>query len=256
MPMGVETPTTSDGFLDGRLVVRQPAKGYRAGSDPAFMAAAVQARPGERVLDMGCGVGTASLCLLARCPEVAVTGLELQAPLAALARANAEANGLGGRLRVVEGSVLAPPAEIEAGSFDHVMTNPPWFEPGTTRPLDHASKHLGHVEGEADLPAWLKACCKMLRHKGRLVVVHRADRLADILAGLKGRGVGEVRVFPLWPKEGKAATRVIVSARKGMRGPLEILPGLLLHHADGRYTDGADAVLRHAAGLNGAAGAP
>ena len=240
--------TTEDHFLGGRLVIRQPKDGYRAGSDPMFLAAAVPARAGAAVLDLGCGVGTASLCLLARVEGVRAVGLELQPGLAGLARANAAANGFAGRFQVVAGCLTEPPEGAPYHHFDHVITNPPWYEPGTIRPPSAQSKAIGHME-EVELAQWLKQAVRFLKPKGRLFVVHRADRLGDILAGLHPLKVGEVRVFPLWPKAGKAATRVVVAARKDAKTPLEVQPGLLLHHPDGGYTDKADAILRHGAAL-------
>ncbi|MGE5475729.1 MAG: tRNA1(Val) (adenine(37)-N6)-methyltransferase [Bacteroidales bacterium] len=248
MPAGEISPTTEDEFLGGRLVIRQPADGYRAGSDPMFLAASVPAKAGQRVLDLGCGVGTASLCLLARVPGVSVVGLELQPGLAGLARANAAANGFADRLEVAEGCLTEPPAAVPYQHFDHVITNPPWYEPGTIRPPAAESKAIGHME-EVELAAWLRQAVRFLRSKGRLFVVHRADRLGDILAALNPLRVGEVRVFPLWPRTGKAATRVVVAARKDAKTPLEVLPGLLLHHPDGGYTELADDVLRRGAAL-------
>lgn len=238
--------TTEDHFLGGRMVIRQPENGYRAGSDPMFLAAAVPARAGQRVLDLGCGVGTASLALLARVPGIEVTGLELQPELAGLARQNGARNGFGTGFTIVEGCLTAPPEAVKAQGFDHVITNPPWYEPGTIRPPSAESKAIGHMEGEVELAAWLKAAIRFLKPKGRLFMVHRADRLGDILAGLKPLKVGEIRVFPLWPKPGRAATRVVVAARKDARTPLEVLPGLMLHREDGSYTERADDVLRRA----------
>lgn len=248
--MSVSPPSaiTEDHFLGGRLAIRQPRDGYRAGSDPMFLAAAVPGRDGQTVLDMGCGVGTASLCLLARLAGMRAVGLELQPELAELARANARANGLDDRLRVEQGDVTAPPPGVPYHAFDHVITNPPWYEPGTIRPPAATSKAIGHME-EVALADWLRQAVRFLKPKGRLFVVHRADRLGDILTGLHPLQVGEIRVFPLWPKAGKAATRVVVAARKDARTPLEVWPGLLLHHDDGSYTDPADAILRHGAAL-------
>ncbi len=249
MPSGETSPTTVDMFLGGRIKICQPAAGYRAGSDPVLMAAAVRAGAGERVLDLGCGVGTAALCLLARVAEAHVTGLEVQPELAALARANAEANGLADRFAVVEGCLTRPPSLLRGQGFDHVMTNPPWYEAGTVTAPPAAGKATGHVEGALDLGAWLAAAVGLLRPKGRLTVIHRADRLADILAAL-GKRAGEIRVLPLHPRPGRSAVRVIVSARRGARTPLEVLPGLVMHDAQGAYAQAVEAVLRHGAPLS------
>jgi len=242
---------TRDGFLGGRLTIRQPAEGYRAGGDPLFLAAAVAAGPGERVLDLGCGVGTAALCLLARLPEVAAIGLEKQPDLARLARANALGNGFADRFTVVEGCL---PEALGGEIFDHVLTNPPWLEAKSAQAPKAASKSLGHIEGEADLAAWLAAAVRFLRRKGTLAVIHRADRLGDLLAALAPLPVGRVRVLPLWPKAGRPAIRVIVTARRDARAPLELLPGLVLHENDGRFTEAAEDVLRRGYPLSRPAG--
>lgn len=249
MPLGEAHPTTLDKFLGGRLVVRQPERGYRAGLDPVFLAAAVPAHSGDRVLDLGCGIGTAALCLLARVAGVHATGLELQPHLAELARANAEANQMADRLTVVEGCLTRPPSLLRGQGFDHVLTNPPWYEAGTATAPPVASKAAGHMEGAADLEAWLRVAVTFLKHKGRLTLIHRADRLADILVALKRRAMGEITVFPLFPKPGRPAVRVVVSARRGVKTPMELLPGMVMHREDGGYSGAAEAVLRHGAAL-------
>jgi tRNA1(Val) A37 N6-methylase TrmN6 len=244
----MSSSVTEDGLLGGRVRLLQPRDGYRAAVDPVLLAAAVPAMPGERVLDLGCGVGAAAFCLLARRPGIRVVGLEIQAELAGLAGRNAVLNGAAEGFRVVAGDAARPPEPLEG--FDHVMTNPPFLGEGAgTRPAD-GSRALAHVEGGLDLAGWLKAAVKALRPKGRLTLIHRADRLAEILAILEKRGVGEVTVLPLWPKAGRAAGRVIVMARKAVRTPLRLLPGLVLHAPDGAYTPEAEAVLRGGAGLD------
>ena len=238
---------TDDLLLGGRVRLRQPAEGYRAAMDPVMLAASVEARSGERVLDLGCGVGAAALCLLARLPGVLVTGLEIQPVLAELARQNALSNGHGEGFRVVEGSVSGVPAGL--GGFDHVMTNPPFTPSGSGTKPPGEIKATANMEGEVDLSGWIKAAAKLVKPKGQLVIIHRADRLADLLAAMTGRGLGGVRILPLWPKSGRAAVRVIVAARKGSRSALELLPGLVLHHEDGSHTEAAEAVLRHGESL-------
>ncbi len=240
---------TEDAILGGRIVIRQPEDGYRAAIDPVLLAASVPAAGGQQVLDVGCGVGTAGLCLARRVAEVRVSGIELQPELAELARHNVEANGLGGRVEFLCGDLLDPPADLAEGGFDHVMANPPFAGQGTGNVSPHAVKAVASVEGEADLHAWVGFCARMARPKGSVTVIHRADRLDDLLAAMN-EGLGDLAVFPLWPGDnGKPARRVLVRGRKGVSAPLRLLPGLVLHGPGGGYTDAAEEVLRHAGEL-------
>lgn len=239
---------TEDTLLGGRVKLRQPAEGYRAAIDPVFLAAAVPAQAGQAVLDVGVGVGAAALCLALRVPGCRISGIELQPALAALARDNVALNGLAGRVDVLTGNLAAPPPRLAPGSFHHVMTNPPFLDPDRASAPPHPGKAAANLEGEVDLARWLRFCVTMLRPKGTLTVVHRADRLDELLANLRGR-VGEITVCPLWPKAGRPAKRILLRARKGIAAPLELLPGLVLHEADGNYTPAARAVLWNGAAI-------
>jgi len=244
----MQSSLSIDHFLDGRLVIRQPRVGYRAGSDPIFLAAAVPAKAGETVLDLGCGVGTASLCLLRRCPGLQVTGLDIQAELLDLARLNAAENHLDDAFTVIQGCMTQTPSPVPCHHFHHVITNPPWYPPGSIQPPTAPSKAIGHME-EVSLDQWLHQAVRFLRPRGRLTVVHRADRLGDIIAALHPLTVGEICIHPLWPKSGRDASRVVVTARKDVKTPLRLCGGLLLHHDDGSYTPQAETILRNGGGL-------
>ena len=239
-----------DSLLGGKVRIMQPISGYRAAIDPVFLAASVAAVPGDRVLDVGSGVGAAALCLAVRVPGVRVSGLEMQRDLVRLASRNADANGLAGNVLFMAGSLLAPPARLAPGSFHHVMANPPFAEPGRGNPPPDAGKAAATIEGAAGIEDWLSFCLLMVRPKGSITLVHRADRLDAVLAALMGK-IGEVTVFPLWPgSDGKPAKRVIVRGRKGVATPLRLAPGLILHEDDGAYTPAAEAILRDGAGLD------
>jgi len=235
--------TSEDRILGGRVILNQPKDGYRAAVDPVFLAAAVRAEAGERALDLGCGVGAAMLCLAARIDGLAIDGLEVQPALADLARANIRANGVQDRVRAFTGDLLNPPEGLEPESYHHVFANPPYLPGARGNPPPDAAKRLAHVESGADLEAWAAAALKFCRRKGSVTFIHRADRLADLLAALEGRA-GETVVFPLWPRAGEAASRVIVRARKGIRTPLQLMGGLAVHDAAGGYTQAADAALK------------
>lgn len=245
-----EPAVTVDTVLGGRVRIRQPASGYRAAIDPVILAAAVPARPGDVVFDVGCGVGTAGLCLAARVPDVQVRGIDVQREMIVLANQSAGDNGLAGRVEFTVGDLLHPPPTLGAGLFDHVMANPPFVAEGRgNRPADRG-KARSSIEGEAQLADWIRFCLRMVRPKGSVTIIHRADRLAEVLAAV-GDGLGELVVFPLWPglapePDGgaKPAKRVLVRGRKGLATPLRLMPGLILHTEEGLYTAAADRVLR------------
>ncbi|MFN3460748.1 MAG: tRNA1(Val) (adenine(37)-N6)-methyltransferase [Oceanibaculum sp.] len=242
---------SEDRLLGGRVLLRQPKSGYRAAIDPVLLAASLDPKPGQHVLDIGCGAGAAALCLLARRPDLTITGIEIQPDLADLARRNAALNGVSERFQIIEGDIASlrlHKGRLEA-RFDHAMSNPPFLPPGRGNAPPDASRALAHVEGEADLPAWTAFAASVLPHRGTLTLIHRADRLTDLLAALARVRLGSVTVFPLWPHAGTAAKRVLVRAAKGGKAPLVLSPGLMLHGADGGFTHAAESVLRDAAAL-------
>jgi tRNA1(Val) A37 N6-methylase TrmN6 len=234
------TATTDDFLLGGRVIVRQPLSGYRAAIDPVLLAAAVCAKAGQTVLDAGCGTGAAMFCLAARVPGLALTGLEVQHAHAVLTGEGIALNRLA-EAYIITGDIIRPPPDL-VQAFDIVLTNPPYGDAGTPPP--DSSLAVSHMEGEASLEEWIRGCLSCLKPKGRLVMIHRADRLSDILGALKAQKTGDIHVLPIFPKAGEPARRVIVSAGKARRSPDTVLPGLVLHEEDGTYTHIADAILR------------
>jgi len=130
----MEMVPTENGLLGGRVRLLQPARGYRVAVDAVLLAAAVDARPGQHILDLGAGVGAVGLCLAARVPDCSVVGIELQPELAALATRNATLNAAGDRLRTIVHD-LAKPLPPDLGAFDHVVTNPPYLAAAGADPL-------------------------------------------------------------------------------------------------------------------------
>ncbi|MEE2997847.1 MAG: methyltransferase domain-containing protein [Pseudomonadota bacterium] len=239
LPEGI----SEDSFLGGTVTLRQPVRGYRAAIDPVMLAASVNAGPGERVLEAGTGHGAPAICLARRVPECIVTGLEIQPDLVRLANDNARLNGLAKNVQVMIGDLGRQMPRIAAGAFDHVMANPPFLDAAHAHKSPDGGRAAANVEGEAKLRDWVEFLLRMVRPKGTVTLIHRADRLDEILTLLYGNA-GETVVFPLWPKRDVDAKRVIICARKGIRAPLTMSPGLILHEDDGSYTKQADAILR------------
>jgi tRNA1(Val) A37 N6-methylase TrmN6 len=242
---------TEDGFLDGRLRILQPEKGYRAGIDAVFLAASIPCAAGDKVFEAGMGTGVAALCLAHRVPGIQITGIEVQARYAMLAEENFKRNGCGAGVKVIHADikdalrrdVAHMPA---AGSFAHAFANPPYFEEGRATPSPVALKAGAHNFSPEDLDLWIKAMHGLLEPRGTATLVYRAEALPKILTTFEGR-FGDITVAPLFPRAGLAATRVIVQGVKASRAPIQLLPGLVLHGEDGKFTGAAEAVLRDGA---------
>jgi len=232
---------TADRFLDGRVVVKQPAQGFRAGLDAVMLAAAVPARAGGDALELGAGAGTVSLCVARRVEGARVTGIEIDVSLALLANTNAKANGMAEHVTFTAADALALPAHLKR-PFDHVFCNPPFHGDEGEAPPDDAKARA--VQDRGKLAAWITAGVKRTVSGGTFTMILRADRLAEAMATLPDRGL---TLFPLWPRASEPAKRIILQLRQGAKNPLRMLPGFVLHDADGKYTPEADAVLRGAA---------
>lgn len=228
------TGTTRDQFLGGALVITQPSKGYRAGVDAVFLAAAVTAEPGQSVLELGCGVGVASLCLQRRVGGLRLTGLEVQPDYADLARRNASANDL--QMRVITGDLTKMPTDLRELQFDHVLANPPYYKRGQGTSAGDAGRETALSE-TAPLAAWVDAAVRRLAPKGHLTIIQKADRLPDLLAACDSR-LGDISVLPLAPRRDRAAELVILRARKGAKGPFHLLSTKIVHIGDHHTTDG------------------
>lgn len=243
---------TDDKFLMGRLRLLQPARGYRAATDPVLLAAACCAEPGQSVLDLGCGAGAAALCLGARVGGLALAGLELQPEYADLARRNAERNAI--PMQVECGDLTDMPRALRRG-FDHVIANPPYYAAtGSPSPVKLRDTAL---RTDTPIAAWVAASATRLNPGGWLTMIFATPNLPEALAALPPK-LGSPLILPLAPREGREAPRVILRARKGGRAAFRLLPPFVLHAGpahDGdreNYTPAATAVLRGGGDLSAA----
>lgn len=253
MTLFADADLTRNDFLGGRVRLRQPRKGYRAGVDPVLLAASVPSMPGQTVLELGCGAGAAVLCLLARVPDLQAVGVELQPAYADLARRNAAENGT--TLEVFEADLTALPSDLKQRQFDHVIANPPYYRAGAHSPAADESRSAALGEN-TPLNLWIETAAKRLAPRGYLHMIQKADRLPDMLAACEGC-LGSVEVLPLSPRVGRRAELVILRARKGGKAAFQLHAPLVLHSGERHEVDGdsytppVSAVLREGAGLPG-----
>ena len=227
---------TQDGFLGGRLQISQPDPGYRAGIDPVLLAAACPAQPGEDILELGCGVGVASLCLGARVQKLTLHGVEILPEYVNLARINATQNNL--EFEVQTGDVSARPMAFYDQQFHQVIMNPPYFSSSSSTASPDPGRALGRTE-RVDLEAWVDMASRRLRSRGYVTIIQRVERLPDILRSLNGK-LGSIVVQPLSPREGRAPHLILVRARKSGRAAFKLCAVKVLHAGHQHITDKPD----------------
>lgn len=241
---------TRDAFLGGQLYLWQPKSGYRAGTDPVLLAAAVKAESGQTVLDVGCGVGTAGYCLLRRVPGVHLSGLEVQESYADLARRNAHENGI--VAQIVTGDLASMPECLRSRVFDHVITNPPFYSVEKHTPPQDTGRETAQMATLPTLADWIRPCLKRVRPKGQITLIHRVEALPEILATLNDV-CGNIEVFPITSRIERTVGRVIVTARKASRGVFILHAPLVMHDGESHkadcndYSARAEAILRNGA---------
>jgi tRNA1(Val) A37 N6-methylase TrmN6 len=222
---------TEDGFLGGRLRLRQPRAGHRAGHDAVLLAAATSARTGQRVVDLGAGVGAAGLALATRISGLDLVLVDIDPRLAGLARDNAVLNGIAAEVAVLDVTATAEvfaTSGLPADSVDVVLMNPPFTDAARHRVSPDAARALAHAAGPGTLQGWIKAARRILKSSGVLTLIWRADGITEVLAEL-GRGFGSLEILPVHGEAAKPAIRVIIRAEKGGKAPVRIYPGLMLN---------------------------
>lgn len=229
-------------FLDGAVRIAQ-AQGYRAGMDAVLLSAAVRVKKNGRALELGCGAGTALISAAHRFPHAQFTGIEKHADPAKLAQENVTRNDMQARVQVEMMGVEDAIALFGQDSFDAVFFNPPYQDDAGSGTTPAPGKDTAFVAGTARLANWLHAATRLCKSGGYISTIHRAGRLADILAGLNPQ-CGDIRVLPICPRKGQESHRILVRARKGSRAPSRLLAPLHLHGKTRQHAKKANAILK------------
>lgn len=217
-------------------MLEQPAKGYRAGVDPVLLAAAVPARSGQSVLELGCGAGAAILCLASRVAGLVLHAVEVQADYADLCRRNAAANGIPAKVWTADLRDLPP--DLNVLTFDHVIANPPYFDRAHGKESPLADRDIA-IGGDTATRDWIDTATRRLKPKGWLTIIHKADRLPDLMHAIDDR-LGSVRIYPITGRTGRPADRFLLCARKGGNTPFQLHSPVHLHEGPVHRKDGMD----------------
>jgi len=226
---------TEDAFLGGQLRLKQLKSGHRAGHDAVLLAAATSARSGDRVADFGAGVGVAGLALARRVAGINLVLVEIDAALAGLARANADANAIAADVIMLDVEAEAAgfaAAGLVPDSVDAVLMNPPFNDPARHRVSPDTARETAHMASATTLLKWVHAARRILKSRGTLTLIWRADGIAEVLSALD-HGFGSLQVLPVHGEARGPAIRILVRAVKGGRAPTQILPALMLNDEQG-----------------------
>ncbi len=231
-------------LFNGQVTVWQPLQGYRFALDSLVLAAFTSAKDNQTVLELGIGVGAASLALAFQHPTITLHGIDIQTTVLPITQKNIDANGWTQRFQLVPGNLTEK--LVPGHHYDHVIMNPPFYEDQTYTDSPHEHKTLSHGESYGVLKDWIHEAHRALKSRGYITIVHTARRLDEILSLLTNK-FGGIEVFPLWPKEGVCAKRVLVRARKGVKSPMILHAGMMLHQDDGSFTPQAFSVIHNGA---------
>jgi tRNA1(Val) A37 N6-methylase TrmN6 len=226
---------TEDAFLGGQLFLRQLKSGHRAGHDAVLLAAATSARQGDRVADLGAGVGAAGLAVARRVAGIDLVLVEIDTTLAGLARANATSNAIAADVIVLDVETYATAfaaAGLAADSVDAVLMNPPFNDPARHRRSPDDARGIAHVATETTLANWVHAARRILKSRGALTLIWRADGITEVLAALD-HGFGSLEILPVHGDARQPANRLLIRAVKGGRAPTQIHPALMLNDESG-----------------------
>ena len=234
-----------DTGFGGIRVIQNKGSGY--GVDAVLLAAFAAGETGAKglpkgsaaplsIADLGTGCGVAAFILHHKLGGAGMTGYDISANAVDRAQRACVMNGLEEDISFICTDIN----DIEASAvLDAVITNPPYFrrtpdEPGAAEPDE---RYIARHETTADISAFAETSAGLLMDGGHLYMVHRPDRLADIISGLRDAGIEPKEMQFVVPKPGKAANIVLIHGIKGAGAELRMLPQITVHTADGGYTD-------------------
>ena len=227
--------TDDIGFGGYRII--QDDEGFSYGVDAVLLSDFCRAKHQDAVLDLGSGNGIIPLIVYAKYSPKSITGIELQLSAYLLAEENAKENSLSDKLSFICGDVKNIKDLADPESFDLVTCNPPYYEGGRGEGCASDAKSIARHETSAGLNDFFKASAYVLKRGGRLCMVHRPSRLADIIDLSRKNGLEPKKLQMIVPSMGESPNIVLIEFVKGAGKELKVLPSLAIHEKDGSYTE-------------------
>ena len=230
----------------GGLKLLQDTEAFCYGVDSVLAADMCRVRRSDRVLDLCSGNGAIALIVCAMYSPEHVTGLEILPDAVELARRSAEQNGLSDKMDFVCGDAAEAGEYIKAASFDAVVCNPPYFEKGRGAGCGGSVKDSARHEDSAGLEDFFRAAAFALRPGGSFCLVHRPQRLADIMECARRTGLEPKQLRMVCPHQDDAPNLLLLKCVKGGGHELTVLPSLIIRNRDGSFTEEIDRIYRRA----------
>ncbi len=227
---------TKDAFFNGALYIRQYRLGYRFSIDAVILAAHVVPREGDTLVDLGCGCGVISLMLAFRNPTIRVYGIEIQKELSDIACRNVSDNALDGRIVILHKDMKSLHPDMIGGPVDWVVSNPPYRYRNSGRVNPNAQKAIARHEISVSLEDVVGGAQRVLKTAGRLVTIYPAERLTDILGGMRCGGIEPKQVRMIHSHRSSGGNLVLVIGIKGANPGVKVMPPLYIYTQKGEYS--------------------
>jgi len=206
---------------------------FPLGTDAVLLAAFASKAGGRMICDLGCGSGVVALLTLWELPTARAVCADIQPAAVAAALENARENGLSDRMRVVQADLRTPSSVGAAGSFDLVVANPPYFPVGSGKSSEPEALSLAREERACTLADVCAAAAYLVRWGGKFALVHRPERLTDVLCTLRAHGLEPKRLRFVQNTAAAAPSLILVESRRGGSPGLSAEPPLLLTDPNG-----------------------
>lgn len=220
------------------LKIIQNKNGFCFGMDSVLLSDfAKEIKKGSKIADLGTGTGILPILLCAKTQNTKIVGIEIQKEMAEMANRSVLLNDLQARIEIICEDIKNLKEKYEKGSFDAIVTNPPYKKQGTGKINENDNKLISRHEITANLEDFILVASYLLKDQGSFYMVHRPERLADILVTLRNYKLEPKILRMVYPNQEKEPNLVLIKAVKNAKPFLKVEKPLFVYKKDGEYTE-------------------